>query len=202
MGPGTGSHACGARAGLTLCPVLQRVQLLLVGGRVDVDCGDACGQAQVTLARGQDGHLQHGVHEGHPVVLPEQLACVAWGEGAVGLASLGLFLPWALSPVCPNLGGPLWPPHTRQQELAPKHKFDLPCTYLRSWSPGHPGSRGHSCSPEAVAPYTRHHTSGGWQLWGPWGSKGPCHTGCQRAWGQDLPTGIPSLWEGVAEGPE
>ena len=71
---------CGARAGLTLCLVLQRVQLLLVGSRVDVDGGDACGQAQAALARGQDRHLQHGVHEGHPVVLPEQLACVAWGE--------------------------------------------------------------------------------------------------------------------------
>lgn len=74
----------------TLGLALQRLHVLPVGGGVDVDGGDAGGQAQTTLLGVQDGHLQHGVQEGHPVVLPQQLACAAWGGGAVSLGRGGL----------------------------------------------------------------------------------------------------------------
>lgn len=92
------------QGGATLCLALQRVQLLPVGGGVDVDGGDARGQAQVAVARDQEGHLQHGVQEGHPVVFPQQPACVTWGGGTVSSARLGLS-PSGPSPPC----GPLIP---------------------------------------------------------------------------------------------
>ena len=41
-------------------------------------------------------------------------------KGAVGMARLGLFLPWALSSVCPNLGGPLVAPSHQAAGVGPK----------------------------------------------------------------------------------
>lgn len=61
-------HTCGGRT--TLCLALHCIHLPLVGGRVDVDSTNASGQAQAALAGAQDGYLQHGVQEGHPVVCP------------------------------------------------------------------------------------------------------------------------------------
>ena len=100
---------------------------------------------------------------------------------------------------------PAWASNAGQQELAPKHvpgyKVGPPCTHLRGWPRGCPGSGGRSCSPAAAAPCTRRSGSGGTQQWGlqVWG---PCHTGCQRPWDRGPSTGVSALWAGVAEGPE
>lgn len=70
------------RAKATLSLPLQRVHLLQVGCRVDVDGCHTGRQPQTLLAGTQNGHLQHCVQESHPVVFPEQLAPFTCSRGA------------------------------------------------------------------------------------------------------------------------
>lgn len=88
------------------------------------------------MARGQDRHLQHGVHEGHPVVLPEQLAYVAWEKGLSVSARLLRSLP-AVGPLLrvPQPGGPSvaplhqaagsWPQSTKVRPPLPTFRAGL-----------------------------------------------------------------------------
>lgn len=70
----TGAAALGmwvGRAKATWGVSLCQVDLLLVDGGVNVDGTNAGRQAQGALVHAQDGDLQHGVQEGHPVILPQ-----------------------------------------------------------------------------------------------------------------------------------
>lgn len=77
------------RGQATLRLALQGVRLLPVDGGVDVHGGDAGGQAQGALGAAQEGQLQHGVQEGHPVVPPQELGCGAFKAGLVDALELG-----------------------------------------------------------------------------------------------------------------
>lgn len=98
----------------TLCAVLQGAQPPVVDAGVDADSRDAGWHTQALLGTAQDGHLQHGVQEGHPIVLPQQLAGRACGEGVEGHSQP--------CPVCP--GGPstrtwgMWSGGTAPSKLA------------------------------------------------------------------------------------
>ena len=181
MAPGVGTRGRGGWASATLGGVLQRVQLLPVGDGVDADGGETRGQVQAELAGGQDGHVQHGVQEAHPAVVPLQAAPVPCGKRDVG--SAGPRPGCLCGPRTPTIT-PLPPgPGPRQQEGPPR-------PHLRGRSRGRAGRRARSHSPAAADPCTRRPGSGGTQ---PWSPRGPRRPGCQRAWGQGSPTGTPSL---------